>query len=124
MRNAAIGLLGIAVLVIGFSGILRRDDVNAQTPRPVPNSVPSATTPGHAMASAGKLMAFSSNASEAINQVTVIDAEQRVMSVYHIDKATGRIELKGVRNIRFDLMMEEYNGVTPLPREIRDLLNQ
>ena len=35
---------------------------------------------------------------------------------------TGQIELKSVRNVQWDLLIEEFNGVRPLPREIRALL--
>lgn len=55
-------------------------------------------------------------------QLTVIDPELRVMSVYHIELATGQIVLKSVRNIHWDLQMMEFNGTSPLPKEIRALL--
>ncbi len=57
-------------------------------------------------------------------QLTVIDPQTRVMSVYHIDVTSGAITLKSVRNIHWDLQMSEFNGVSPLPREIRALLEQ
>jgi len=57
-------------------------------------------------------------------QLTVIDPETRTMSVYHIDSAKGEIELKSVRNIYYDLKMLEFNGTSPLPRDIRALLEQ
>ncbi len=40
------------------------------------------------------------------------------MCVYHID-ASGVITLKSARNIHWDLQMEQYNGTSPLPRDIR-----
>jgi hypothetical protein len=46
------------------------------------------------------------------------------MSVYHIDRQTGEIALRSVRNVAWDLQMEEFNGVSPSPREIRSLLEQ
>ena len=46
------------------------------------------------------------------------------MAVYHIDTTTGEIVLKSVRNIHYDLKMIEFNGTSPLPREIRSLLEQ
>jgi hypothetical protein len=57
-------------------------------------------------------------------QLTVIDPQTRVMSVYHIDITSGAITLKSVRSIHWDLQMSEFNGVSPLPREIRALLEQ
>jgi hypothetical protein len=125
MRNAAFGLTALAVLVMGWTSTWSRDGARAESPRHrAAASVPLAPPAGHAMAAAGNLMAFSSNASDSINQLTIIDAEKRVVSVYHIEKSTGRIELKGVRNVDSDLRIEEFNGVSPLPREIRALLEQ
>ena len=56
-------------------------------------------------------------------QLTVIDPQSRVMSVYHVELATGAITLKSVRNISWDLLLREFNGVNPLPGEIRALLD-
>ena len=57
-------------------------------------------------------------------QVTVVDPDTRTMAVYHVDKATGEIVLKSVRNIHYDLKMVEFNGKSPLPSEIRAMLEQ
>ena len=57
-------------------------------------------------------------------QLTVIDPKLRVMGVYQIDGTTGEIALKSVRNISWDLQMTEFNAASPLPREIRSLLEQ
>ncbi len=57
-------------------------------------------------------------------QVTVIDPDARVMGVYHIDSSSGEIVLKSVRNINWDLQMITHNGASPLPGEIRSLLER
>ena len=57
-------------------------------------------------------------------QLTVVDPQMRVVSVYHIDTASGAIVLKSVRNIHWDMQMVEFNGSIPSPREIRALLEQ
>jgi hypothetical protein len=54
--------------------------------------------------------------------LTVVDPRLRVLSVYHIDLATGVITLKSVRNIQWDLQMSYLNNEKPLPQEIRSLL--
>jgi hypothetical protein len=54
----------------------------------------------------------------------VIDAKLRVMGVYQIDGTSGEIALKSVRNFSWDLQMTEFNAASPLPREIRSLLEQ
>jgi hypothetical protein len=56
--------------------------------------------------------------------LTVIDPRQRVLSVYHIDLVTGKIVLRSVRNIQWDLQMTYLNNESPLPQEIRSLLEQ
>ena len=56
--------------------------------------------------------------------VTVVDPRQRVMAVYHVDRATGEISPKSVRNITWDLQMVEYNSGKPLPQDIRNGLKR
>jgi hypothetical protein len=80
-------------------------------------------TPAVPATSSG-LIALASAAGEQRQQVTVIDPEKHVMSVYHIDLATGVVMLKSVRNIHWDLQMSEFNGTNPLPREVRSMLDQ
>ena len=52
-------------------------------------------------------------------QQMVVDPKSRVMSVYHVDLASGSIHLRCVRNIHWDLQMMDFNGTAPLPQEIR-----
>ena len=56
--------------------------------------------------------------------VTVIDPRQRVMAVYHVDRATGKILPKSIRNITWDLQMIEFNSGDPLPQDIRNGLQR
>jgi len=70
------------------------------------------------------LIALNSDVIEGRQQVVVIDAKTRVMSVYHIEQGTGVISLKSVRSIAADLLMDEFNTGSPLPREIRAILDQ
>ena len=55
-------------------------------------------------------------------QLLVLDPRLRVASVYHIETGTGVIALRSVRQIHWDLQLADYNGVNPLPREIRLML--
>ena len=77
-----------------------------------------------AMRPTGELIALNSDVEEGRQQIVVIDSKSRVMSVYHIDHATGVISLKSVRNIHADLLMDEFNTESPLPKEIRAILDQ
>lgn len=51
--------------------------------------------------------------------LTVIDPQQRRIAVYHVNRESGEIQLKSVRNIAWDLSMEYFNSGPPLPEEIR-----
>jgi hypothetical protein len=56
--------------------------------------------------------------------VTVIDTNKQVMATYQIDRQTGEITLKGVRNITWDLQMINFNTAKPLPQEVRSGLQK
>jgi hypothetical protein len=57
--------------------------------------------------------------------ITLIDQRTRCMAVYQVDPRTGAIGLKSVRNVQWDLQMDEFNtGGNPSPKEIRTLLEQ
>lgn len=55
--------------------------------------------------------------------VIVIDPLQRTLGSYHVDIKTGRVALRGVRNVGWDLRMDEFNGTEPTPEQIKALLN-
>jgi hypothetical protein len=69
--------------------------------------------------STGELIALPTQVDNGRQQITVIDPIKRVMCVYHVDLPTGGITLKCVRNISGDLQIDDFNGVSPLPREVR-----
>jgi hypothetical protein len=71
-----------------------------------------------------ELITLTTAVGEHRQQLTVIDPKLRVMAVYQIDDTSGEIALKSVRNISWDLQMTEFNAASPLPREIRSLLEQ
>jgi hypothetical protein len=72
--------------------------------------------------SGNELMAQVSATEGQALTVTVVDPKQRVLAVYHVDRATGAIALKSVRNITYDLQMVEFNSGNPLPQDIRNSL--
>ena len=79
---------------------------------------------GSSAGAGSELITISGPIEEHRQQITVIDTAKRVMSVYHINTSSGEISLKSVRTIFWDLQMVEFNGTSPLPREIRSLLEQ
>lgn len=54
-------------------------------------------------------------------QIVVLDTAGRSMAIYHIEPAQGKIQLKSVRNLSWDLRMEHFNGLSPLPNELRQV---
>lgn len=50
----------------------------------------------------------------------VYDPQQQALGVYHVDRATGEIELKSVRQIQWDLRMLHFQGKAPLPEDIKN----
>ena len=112
MRLRILGLIaGIALLSV-YAGMYR--DANptfAQTGPPT-------------LSGRGELIALTAKIGENQQQITLIDPQRGVMGVYHIDGMTGEISLRSVRNTHWDLMMDEFNGSRPSPREIRSLLER
>lgn len=112
MKVAMLGALAGAGLVIAALGTLdHRNDAFAQR-----------VTPYDQAGAANQLIALSAPVGEKGQLLTVIDPRLRVMSVYHVDVATGKIALRSVRNIHWDLQMTHFNSESPLPDEIRSLL--
>jgi hypothetical protein len=54
-----------------------------------------------------------------VQQIVVIDTQQKSMAVYQVEPNQGKIQLRSVRRLVWDLQMEEFNGQTPLPSELR-----
>ena len=50
--------------------------------------------------------------------ITIVDTETKRIAVYHLDMGSGGVSFKSIRGIQHDLMVEEYNALTPLPTEI------
>jgi hypothetical protein len=78
----------------------------------------------HAAPAHPGLVALATNTGDDRQQVTIIDPQSRVISVYHIEPRSGEIVLKSVRNITWDLQMVEFNSSKPVPQEIRALLER
>ena len=56
--------------------------------------------------------------------LVLVDPQRRVVGVYQVDPTTGEVALRSVRNVSWDLQMTEFNSATPLPREIRSVVEQ
>lgn len=71
----------------------------------------------------GELMAIPLASANGGNWIALVEPGQRRMAVYEITGA-GQITLKSVRNLTWDLALEEFNVGAPAPNEIRKLLPQ
>jgi hypothetical protein len=69
------------------------------------------------------LIALPGPATDKGQLLTLIDPRLQVVCVYHIDQ-TGKIALRSVRRIQWDLQMTYFNNEGPLPQEIQSLLEQ
>ncbi len=70
-----------------------------------------------------EMIAVSADVGDKYQQLTLIDPKQRVISVYHIEFASGAIALQSVRNFQYDQQLMHYNGKDPLPEHIKSLLS-
>lgn len=112
MRVAVLGALAGAGLVLAAVGALdSRSEVFAQQSAP------------YQQAGWGNgLIALPGPVGEKGQLLTVIEPKRQVISVYHIDLATGKIALRSVRNIQWDLQMTYLDNDGLLPQAIQSLL--
>jgi hypothetical protein len=117
MKRVTLGLLLSVGLVWAAVAVAeQRGEVFAQ------RTTPAVSAPSAAVGS--ELIVVPTSLGEKGQMLTVVDPRQKVLSVYHIDLATGKITLKSVRNIQLDLQVPYYNNEIPLPNEIRSWLEQ
>jgi hypothetical protein len=109
MRIAATGALAFLVLAVAVAVLVPRVGFAQRGP----------ASPGGA--SSG-LTTMAVAVGEHRQQLTVVDPETCTLAVYHVDTSSGEIALKSVRHIYYDLRMSEFNGTSPLPREVRSML--
>jgi len=112
-------LLVLAVLVAGVVGF-----ADAQAPRANHDRAAIERISQDRAASSPDLLALSHDGSDGRQQITIVDPRQRVMAVYHVDRVSGALALKSVRNLTWDLQIEDFNSSTPTPSDIRALKEQ
>jgi hypothetical protein len=112
MRATVLGALAGAGLVWAAVGALdHRNEVFAQRLAPYQQADPGS-----------ELIVVPGPVGETGQLLTVIDQRRRAMSVYHIHQTTGKIALRSVRNIQWDLQLTYLDNEGLLPREIQSLL--
>lgn len=109
MRLRVVGATVIAGMVVVAFGLVSIGQ--EALPGPRNPSPPKLGEPG--------LIAISAEAGPQLQQITVISPQREVMAVYHVDTTSGKIALRSVRSIHWDLQMIEFNAQNPTPREIQ-----
>lgn len=56
-----------------------------------------------------------------VQQIVILDENERTLAVYQIDPNQGKVALKSVRRLTHDLAMEEFNAQSPTPSELRKI---
>jgi hypothetical protein len=108
-------LVGVGFVVVAVAVADQRGDSFAQRGTP-PMAAPAAT--------GSELIVVPTSLGDKGQMLSIVDPRQRVLCVYHIDLATGKIALKSVRNIQWDLQITDLNNEKPLPQEIKSLSEQ
>jgi hypothetical protein len=112
MRTAVVGLLlGLGLLLALVGTTVRPQDAFGQFERGAPAK-------GN-----GDLVALAVSG-DGGNLVAVLDPQQRSLCVYEINRTSGAISLKSVRQLAWDLTLEEFNTTSPSPRDIRGLVER
>jgi len=112
MRIVAAGVLVFAGLIVAICALAVQ-----------PNAVFAGRTVPSPVSTSGQLITQMTQLADNRQQLTLIDPELHALAVYHID-STGEVVLKSVRNFHWDLQMEKFNATSPLPGEIRSLIDQ
>jgi len=115
MKRIVLGTLLGVVLVTTAIAMAEQREVGSQ------HAAPAMTGP--VAVAASELIVVPTTLGEK-QVLTVVDPRQRVLTVYHIDLSTGKITLKSVRNIQWDLQITDFNGADPSPRQIQSQFEQ
>jgi hypothetical protein len=110
MRHAVVGfLLGAGLLSAVAAWLAPGNSVLAQHARaPAPSD--------------GELIALNWTVDGKLQTVVLVDPQRKAMSVYQIDRASGAITLKSVRQCEGDLQLQGFNETRPFAAEIRGMM--
>ena len=118
MKRAVLGSLvcvGLVMAAVGAAG--QRGEVFAQRVTP-----PAPATPAPPAVAGSELIVVPTTLGDKGQMLTVVDPRQKVVCVYHIDLTTGKIALRSVRKIHWDLQVADFNNADPTPRQIQSQL--
>lgn len=78
----------------------------------------SAVAPAH-VGSSGTSMMASVLLSNGFQQIAIFEQSKQTLAIYHINPASGDIQLKSVRRLDADFALQEFNLSEPTPSTIR-----
>ena len=70
----------------------------------------------------GPLWTLATPLDDGRQMLLVVDQQNRTMAIYHVDPANGTLTLKSTRDVRWDLMVEDFNGQEPRPAALKKML--
>ena len=70
----------------------------------------------------GPLWTLATPLEDGRQMLLVIDQQNRAMAIYHVDPANGTLTLKSTRDVRWDLMVEDFNCQEPRPAALKKML--
>ena len=70
----------------------------------------------------GPLWTLATPLDDGRQMLLVVDQQNRAMAIYHVDPANGTLTLKSTRDVRWDLMVEDFNGQEPRPAALKKML--
>ena len=70
----------------------------------------------------GSLWTLATPLDDGRQMLLVVDQQNRTMAIYHVDPATGTLTLKSTRDVRWDLMVEDFNCQEPRPAALKKML--
>ena len=113
MRQAVLGfLVGAGLLTVVTVWLSPGNSVLAQHDR------------AYSPAGSGDVIALNWMVDNKHQTVVLVDPKRKAMSVYHIDRVSGAVTLKSVRQCDGDLQLSAFNETRPFAAEIRSMANQ
>lgn len=110
MRDTFVGMvLGVGLTTFAFVGWQTQPTAHGQTTQDVVNRNADNTV-------------VMTVPTEAGQRVIVFDKTSYSLAAYDIDTLGGRIALRSVRQVQWDMGLEDFNSLPPKPAEVRAMM--
>lgn len=111
MRDTFVGMvLGVALTAFAFVGWQSQPSAHGQTTQDV------------LQRNAENTVVMTVPLGDAGQRVIVFDKDRFTLAVYEVDMLGGRIALRSVRQVQWDLALEEFNSLPPKPAEVQAMM--